>query len=542
MLEPQLQTLAQEVRDLLGRAVEALAQSGADAAPLRQALLDLEGPFLLAVVGEFNSGKSSLLNALLGRELLEVGVTPTTNRIQLIGYGPEPRVEVRGPDLAEVWLPHPLLREVRLVDTPGTNAVLERHQLLTERFLPRADLILFVTSADRPFTESERRFLELVRGWGKKLVLVVNKLDLLTPAEAEEVLGYVRTHVQRALEDPVPLFGTSARNGQGVPALEAHIRDTLAYQAARLKLGAPLGVARKLVERARARLDEEAARLAREEEVCRSLEALLERHAAGVREAFRGQVAQLEGVFAQAVRRGEAWLDETVRLGRVLDLLNAAKVQAGFEREVLVPARAQLEQRIQEALAWLARREGDLLETALELLKQTAGPARPAPSPAGPPLERTVRAALERYRPEEEAQEVQRLLQGALQQTALAEAGAVGLGAGLTLALHGLAADVTGVVAGLVAALLGLSILPRRKEAAKRRLRQRSEGMQRELAAALEATLEGELLRIHERFRRLYRPHCAQVEAQTARLSAARETLEALRKETERLEARIEAL
>ena len=137
---------------------------------------------------------------------------------------------------------------------------------------------------------------------------------------------------------------------------------------------------------------------------------------------------------------------------------------------------------------------------------------------------------------------MQRLLQGALQQTALAEAGAIGLGAGLALALHGLAADVTGVVAGLVAALLGLSILPRRKEAAKRRLRQRSESMQRELATALRATLEGELLRISERFQRLYQPHCTRVEAEAARLRAARERLEALREETEGVRARIEAL
>ena len=103
----------------------------------------------------------------------------------------------------------------------------------------------------------------------------------------------------------------------------------------------------------------------------------------------RTLAASIEGVFAAAVRRGEAWLDETVRLGRLLDLLNAARLQAEFEREVLAPARAQLEQRIQEALAWLARREGDLLETALELLKQTAGPARSAPPTDPPPLEGT---------------------------------------------------------------------------------------------------------------------------------------------------------
>ena len=65
------------------------------------------------------------------------------------------------------------------MDTPGTNAVLREHEALTREFVPRSDLVLFVTSADRPFTESERAFLEAIRDWGKKIVVVVNKIDIL---------------------------------------------------------------------------------------------------------------------------------------------------------------------------------------------------------------------------------------------------------------------------------------------------------------------------------------------------------------------------
>ncbi|MBN8134009.1 dynamin family protein, partial [Vibrio vulnificus] len=90
-----------------------------------------------------------ILNALLGAELLKEGVTPTTDRINLITYGEQAKLEPQGPDLTLIYLPHALLKDLRMVDTPGTNAILEHHQVLTERFLPRADLILFVTSADR---------------------------------------------------------------------------------------------------------------------------------------------------------------------------------------------------------------------------------------------------------------------------------------------------------------------------------------------------------------------------------------------------------
>ncbi len=72
-----------------------------------------------------------------------------------------------------------ILRQCHLVDTPGTNALDRSHEALTTHYVPRADLVLFVTSADRPFSESERVFLEQIREWGKKVVVAVNKIDIL---------------------------------------------------------------------------------------------------------------------------------------------------------------------------------------------------------------------------------------------------------------------------------------------------------------------------------------------------------------------------
>ena len=75
-------------------------------------------------------------------------------------------------------LPAELLRKLNIVDTPGTNVILERQQRLTEEFVPRADLVLFIMSADRPFTDSEVKFLKYIRQWGKKVVFVLNKVDI----------------------------------------------------------------------------------------------------------------------------------------------------------------------------------------------------------------------------------------------------------------------------------------------------------------------------------------------------------------------------
>ncbi len=110
------------------------------------------------IAGEFNSGKSSFINALLGERVLPEGVTPTTDRINVLRHGPEITEQLREAYLLERTHPAEVLREINIVDTPGTNAIIRRHEELTRDFVPRSDLVLFVTSADRPFTESERDF------------------------------------------------------------------------------------------------------------------------------------------------------------------------------------------------------------------------------------------------------------------------------------------------------------------------------------------------------------------------------------------------
>ena len=120
------------------------------------------------------------------------GVTPTTDRINLLRYGAEASEQLVEAFLLERTYPADVLRELTIVDTPGTNAIIRRHEELTRDFIPRADLVLFVTSADRPFTESERGFLEQIREWGKKIVFVVNKIDILTPPEERTQVHRVR--------------------------------------------------------------------------------------------------------------------------------------------------------------------------------------------------------------------------------------------------------------------------------------------------------------------------------------------------------------
>ena len=185
VLSKQEQELRAREQELLERLATALARFGSDVATddlrrFQEAREQLTGLFLLVIAGEFNSGKSSFINALLGQRVLPEGVTPTTDRINILRHGPEVSEQLREAYLLERTHPAEVLREINIVDTPGTNAIIRRHEELTRDFIPRSDLVLFVTSADRPFTESERAFLEQIREWGKKIVFIVNKIDILT--------------------------------------------------------------------------------------------------------------------------------------------------------------------------------------------------------------------------------------------------------------------------------------------------------------------------------------------------------------------------
>ena len=248
LVQPQvLETLATE-RLLLNDLTQLLARDGAppeDTRETRSALRGLEENFLLVVVGEFNAGKSSLLNALLGADILEEGVTPTTDRISILVHGSEDKSapysavleNTPGLNIDEFVtrreLPYQFLEGVALVDTPGTNAVIRRHQALTEGFLPRADLVLFLTSADRPFTESERQFLELSKAWSRKVLMVVNKVDLLeNDADREEVRVFVTRNAKEVLGIAPQVFMVSVKRfehggDEGFTKLQNTLREVL---------------------------------------------------------------------------------------------------------------------------------------------------------------------------------------------------------------------------------------------------------------------------------------------------------------------------
>ena len=203
----------QLLRSLLDLAVAGEHQE--DARRLNDILAGIDELFLLVIVGEFNSGKSSFINSLFGQKARVEGPVPVDDRITIIRYGDRPEERTLSPFVTESRLPVEFLRDIAIVDTPGTNSVIRQHQEVTEDFIPRADLILFTTSIDRPLTESERQFLSYIQQWGKKIIIVLNKIDTKDEAEIAEVTEFVDSKCRELLGFKPMIFPVSAKLALG---------------------------------------------------------------------------------------------------------------------------------------------------------------------------------------------------------------------------------------------------------------------------------------------------------------------------------------
>jgi len=273
------------LREQLGTDLFQLAQlvqthggSPDDGQILSNLIASLDDPFVFVVVGEVNVGKSTFLNALFGAEISRMGVMPTTDKIQFYKHGPLHITTSIGPTINEVRLPLDFLRNYHVVDTPGTNSIEHEHQQITERFVPIADLVVFVFSAMNPWGASAWEFLEKVHSqWMKHVIFVLQQCDLRTPEEIQVITDYMRQLSQQRFGKEFPLFPISGKkaylartsgldtdrllNESGFLDLEHHIDQVVIQHPHRLaKFTSSLRIARqvldKLIETSTAQLDD----------------------------------------------------------------------------------------------------------------------------------------------------------------------------------------------------------------------------------------------------------------------------------------------
>jgi small GTP-binding protein len=569
--EQDLRAREQELLERLARALEAFGPDvqPADLQRFREATEQLAGLFLLVIAGEFNSGKSSFINALLGERVLPEGVTPTTDRINLLHHGPEITERPLEAYLLERTHPAELLRELNVVDTPGTNAVIRRHEELTRDFIPRADLVLFVTSADRPFSESEREFLERIREWGKKIVFIVNKIDILeAPAEQAEVVGYVRENAASLLGETPQVFPVSARRAvearsrgapelweqSGFDAVEEYLLRTLDQEERiRLKLLNPLNVGLRLAARYKEAAFERLKLLSQDIEALQSIDAQLALFHQEMLRDFEPRLSRLELLLNEMEGRGLRFFDETVRLSRIRSLLDSESIKRAFAREVVGDTPQQLEAEVSRLIDWIVERNLKVWQDVSQFVDRRRlslhqeGMLGEVPTTFSynrqallESVGRVSRDVIGAYDREREARAIADEVQGAFATTALAEAGAIGLGTLVATVVTGAAADLTGILLAAALAVGGFYVIPRKRRQAKEEFRRRMDQLRSRLSDGLTRQVHHEVTQSTDRVNEAIAPYRRFVHSQQQRINEARGELVATEDALLRLRGEIE--
>lgn len=568
----QARILAEE-RRTLGNLQVALARFGLDPKDqetLAHSIQTLDELFLLVVVGEFNSGKSAFINALLAQPLLEEGVTPTTTRINLLKFGPEVSRTAQGAALDVITAPLDLLQEINIVDTPGTNAIQREHEAITEEFVPRADMVLFVTSADRPFTESERAFLERIRNWGKKVVVVLNKIDILeSDGHVQEIERFITENARALLGFTPEIFPVSAKQalrakqtsdaallaGSRFPALEKYIVATLdEKERIRLKLGNPLKVGQRVIGTVLATVDGRLALLKDDIAAVEDIHRQMQAYRQDMQRDFRFRLADVDNVLHEFENRGMTYFDETVRLARIFDLVNKSRLQAEFERKVVGDVPQTIERRVIEVIDWLVAKNLRQWQAVMDHLaeRRTAHAGRIVGQVGGTfdydrdrllqTVWRETQRTIETYDRHAEAEQVADSVRTAVAATALVEVGAIGLGAVLMAVFSTTALDVTGVVAATALAALGLFVIPARRRKAKDELRGKIAVLREKLMAALTSQFDRELERSLSKLEEAIEPYTRFIRSERDHLTKTRQDLGLIAENMARLEAEIARL
>lgn len=261
IVDPVLQEHKSAIADLLAQ-LNTFAQTIENAAltkTIQNLQENINQPFLFVVIGEVKAGKSSFINALLGSgEICEVGADPRTNRVAKIVYaeGEGYSRESKPGELREIGRPVPILKEIAIVDTPGTNSPLQQHEDITKEFIPNSDLVVFVFFSKNPYTNTAWSLVDFAnKEWKKPVIFVLQQADLADERELEASTHYIEQEAQQRQIQSPQVFATSAKlaiqgEGGGFEPVQSFVRDTITGgKGYRLKLASNMGSTEQIVQK-----------------------------------------------------------------------------------------------------------------------------------------------------------------------------------------------------------------------------------------------------------------------------------------------------
>ena len=562
-------------RKLVLRVRDALSKSDgprADLERLASLVHEMDELFLLVIVGEYNSGKSTFINALLGDEVFAMGDLPTTRAISILRYGQAGPPETIAPNVQLYHYPLEVLRDLDIVDTPGTNSIERMEEEITREFVPRADLILFVTSLLQPLTASELDFLTHIRQWGKKVVFIVNGVDRRnSDDQIDRVRQYLSGEIATRLGAPAPtlyfisalqaLKGRMAGAGAPIPdpkneypALELYVLETLREtERVRLKLLTPLGVLRLVLKNNLGTLDTRLTVVHEDARVLRSIRDQLESYSTEMRHDSERYLIEVRNVLYELERRGRSWFERTIRIGNANFLRNKDAVENRFKSEVVMDSQQQIEGVVHRMVDWTVQRNLRLWSSVFAELDAHTERLRAsgALAPHGDTefqynreelfarLREPVEKRLNEFDTEDEARGIVDSVKAAVAQTFGVNVLALGLGALFITVFTTAALDVTGVLTATIFAIAGWLIIPARRRHLITNFETKIAKLNEDLAALLRAKFEEQLARYEQQLLEVIAPYERFLETERARLETGIGELRGAENEVNALERRV---
>lgn len=503
----------EEIRGALTELLACASKTSLDPARiemLQDTLKALEDIFLVVVVGEFNAGKSSFINALLNTNALEEGVTPTTAQINLIRYGAEEKISAMEKWGVLILLPAPLLQSMSFVDTPGTNTVISEHEVLTRWFLPRADMVLFLTSADRPFSESESKFLTAISEWGKKTVIIINKKDLLqTNDDLNRVVSFVKEHADQKLNADIPILTVSARMAKqaraemseqkwaesGFAELERFIQEKMDERSRFvMKMQAAIGIGTKVEQETMQLLDDERKFYQEDRKLADSIQAQVDLYKTDMEKEIARSMKEVDQIFMEIKQRGNDYFDELFKVKNLPQIMRKEKNQLAFQENVLQNLPTEIERKTTEVVEIITVQQQRMIHYIMMQIenRKTQFPGTSVPQQALDErrnlirrMQATIDEMLDKIEQDTALNIGMKHAQSAVTAGLAIEVSAIGIGAAITIVATTAAADVLGIVAAFWVGIAGFLVLPYYRKKSQKEFTEKINDVEQKLIEAL---------------------------------------------------------
>jgi len=555
VLDADTQRLLRREGELLVKLREVLESEQVD--ELRRVddlLAGLEDLFTVVIVGEFNAGKSSFINAMFGEKLRTEGPIPVDDRISVLRFAPEAQTRPLSEFVLEQTYPIEFLKTITLVDTPGTNSIVARHQEITQDYIPRADLVLFVTSIDRPLSESERQFLEYIREWGRKVIFVLNKIDTKSDEEIEQVIAYLGENIRNLFGFDPTIYPVSSKlafdskKGLVEPrqwtrsrfeALEDYMFKVLSEkERVRLKLQAPLDAINSIARKQVTLVDARRTVLSADKKKIDEITSQLSQARVDLLRNIEQFGIRVDNLLLELERRGLDFLERTIRIGNIMLLRDAARFREAFERQVFLDWQGSVDRTVQESVDWLVKENMKLWRDTVEEFHRS-GEMR-AETLIGKvgrefaynrdEVYARIRGEAERrlssYNVEVESRRMIDSAMSAVLQSFGLGVTAIGLGYAVTTIFSSMAIDVTGLTAATMLLVTSFFILPYKRSKAKTEFEQRIDTLRTQMRAGLDRESSAEIDRMiahissaFEPYERFYTSESSKIERYATKLA-----------------------